>query len=473
MEYFPGAHNILIERPHFIDQSINIHGRERPTGLQLLLGASIPEAAHDSSARYPPPRCHPHTRQDYFHELNQWVSGDVRPDEHIFLLKGPGGVGKSAIAQSYAEALGPKLGAAVFLSRSERRDDPNLLITSLAYQLAVKQASYGNILDHKIQRDPTLLKKSIPQQFHDLIVSPLQDLQARGEEVVECVIIIDGLDECADENAQEDIVKIIAQSVETQTTPFFWFFLTRLEPNLISIFNHPNVKHLCLQREITVSRDIDSQIKWFLTDRLSEVGRRHGLALPWPSEKDIEALVELSAGLFIYANSVVLFVDQRDSYGPESQLRAVLHLKARPVDHNGNHPLSKLDAFYMLVLQRVPASILRPVQWILLATSLKMPKLVGWDLPHFLGLSEPQFQRACQVLHPVMMVDGHSIRFYHESFLDFMTDPARSKDYCIWGDPANTLRADLFRRLNKIHTRDESDRESGSEYTMIRSMSTS
>ncbi len=269
--------------------------------------ASIPGAAHDSSERYPPPICHPGTREDFIERLVEWGLNTDNQAKRITWMKGPAGVGKSAIAQSCAQALHSKqrLGATFFFSRPNHRDDPEKFFTTLASQLAGKHDAYGSHLDRGIYRDPDLIKKALPHQFHDLFITPFTD-PAILEEVGERVIIVDGLDECARREAQVDIIKIVAESVRAGTTPFLWIFLSRLEPKIVKTFDLPDVKSVTQRFDLPVSRELDQQILRYLADTLQEIGRDHDLPLPWPSEREVWALVDFSAGLFACAHAVVL-----------------------------------------------------------------------------------------------------------------------------------------------------------------------
>ncbi|KXN81914.1 hypothetical protein AN958_03351 [Leucoagaricus sp. SymC.cos] len=97
--------------------------------------------------------CHPGTRVDYIDSLTKW---DRNPDDHpnkrITWVEGSAGVGKSAIAQSSADALGDDLDATFFFSRYNRREDPKRFFTTIAYELAVrlKLSRYGILLDEAI-----------------------------------------------------------------------------------------------------------------------------------------------------------------------------------------------------------------------------------------------------------------------------------------------------------------------------------
>lgn len=499
---FENARDFALNNPHFVDNSqsiTNIHNMAIATvsgqlfyislvfqaltfvtqGLGILLKASIPEAAHDSSARHPPPLCHPGTREVYISRILSWAGAgndtdsnddgtnpaeaNSTPTERVLWLHGLAGVGKSAIAQSCAEALSSavnavrRLGAAFFFSGHNSRDDANKLFTTIAYQLASQIEELGIILEEKIRRDPTLVNKVPSQQFSEFIVHPLKELKGRGREVAELVIIIDGLDECSESTAQQTIIEIVAASVREQSTPFRWIILSRPEPHIVSTFKSPLVQPLYFDLDLPVSRDVDNDIFRYLSDELSTVRREHGLPASWPSDKEIGVLVELSAGLFIYAATVVRFVRQENSSGPEDQLRLVLNLSslARSRSDADEHPLSELDEFYRLIMRRIPSKVLPTTLQILLIASLPTGVRSPDKSAFILGLSESQFRNACRPLYSVMEIgNGDSITFYHASFSEFLKDERRSKEFWLMrgGDGcAGIVRRHMLTILNDVH----------------------
>ncbi len=92
-----------------------------------------PGADVDSSARYPPPQCHPGTREWLTKKIEEWLFDEQRKWDLLWLY-GPAGVGKSAVAQTIAEYSleNGRLGAAFFSRTNDRSDYARLWIT-IAY----------------------------------------------------------------------------------------------------------------------------------------------------------------------------------------------------------------------------------------------------------------------------------------------------------------------------------------------------
>lgn len=387
-------------------------------------------------------------------------------------MRGPAGVGKSAVAQTCAEALGDKLGATFFFSRPNERDDPNRFLPTISYQLAMKHEGYRRIIGITMHNNPSLVAKSIRQQFHDLFVVPLRQLEAENNQFEKKVIIIDGLDECEGNEVQRDIVEIVAGSVQVGTTPFLWAFFSRPETHIVAIFTSLTISSLVFHLELPVTREIDHEIAQYLSDELEEVRKENQLPLPWPTKKDIGTLVKLSAGLFIYAATIVRFIREPDSLSPEDQLAAVLSLVRRP-SHSwsgSEHPLLELDLFYTMIMQRIPPRVLQTTQKVLLVAVVAPSGRDAIENANLLGLSEIQLLSACRGLRSVLSITEHHpapsagrsqgrefrIRCYHASFMDFLGDPTRSKQYCAlsW---ATALRNELLDKLTLAHENDSGE----------------
>ncbi|KAF5346264.1 hypothetical protein D9756_011268 [Leucocoprinus leucothites] len=446
-EMFHKAQGVTIHNPQFIDAS------HADSGLKELFKYSMPDAFHDSGARYPPPKCHLGTRKDYIDLITDWALGKSDRKEPILWMRGPFGIGKSAVAQSCAEALESmnKLTATLFFSRSNAgRKDPGRVFPSIAYQIATICPSFRKIINNRMIEDPALATKSLSTQFKELLVCPLSQVDDAKSGLQECVVIMDGLDECRGTAEQREIIRIIAASVDKHTTPFRWFITSRPEDPIIRTMNSPAVSPVCSRIELPVSRAIDHQILVYLTDEFKLIREDHGLPQSWPSEEVLALLVERGAGLWIYVATIVRFVKDENSFGPEDQLCIVLKFaKDVSAKVRSDNPLAEMDFFYTLIMERLPPKVKATVQQILLACSLSdKPK----NIANALCLSAEQFCSACASIRSVMELQGSdlesmNIKFYHTSFLDFMKDPQRSKDLCI---DLNRCRQALLEWLHKV-----------------------
>ncbi|KAF5360810.1 hypothetical protein D9756_005191 [Leucocoprinus leucothites] len=449
-EMFNQAQNVTISNSQFIDCSPADSG----IGLKRLLKHSMPDAFYNSSARYPPPKCHLGTRNDCIALITSWAQGQSDRQEPILWMRGPFGIGKSAVAQSCAEALAPidKLAATLFFSRSNPdRDDPQRVFTSIAYQIAVKCPPFREIVNRRMIDDPALPTMSLSTQFEHLLVRPLRSVNVPQSSLEGYTVIIDGLDECRGTAEQCEIIRVIAASAHNRTTPFRWFITSRPEDFIIRTMHSVPVSPVLYCIELPVSRVIDHEILLFLTDELKKVREEHGLAESWPSEGALALLVERGAGLWIYVATMVRFIKDENSYGPEDQLRIVLEFAKKVSAKVGvDNPLAEMDSFYTLIMQRVPPKVRTTVRKILLLNFLSPLGLN--PIAGALFLSVNQIRRACASIQSVMTV-GDDIEFYHTSFLDFMTDPQRSGELCILNDFLMRWRQELLMWLHEVCSR--------------------
>ncbi|KAJ3552469.1 hypothetical protein NP233_g12876 [Leucocoprinus birnbaumii] len=457
---FYKARNFTIKSAHFNELSLV------GLGLKDLLKNSMPDAFHDSAARYPPPKCHLGTRKEYIKQITDWALGEAAEHKELVLwMRGPFGIGKTAVAQSSAEALKPinKLLATLFFSRSNLdRDDPRRVFPSIVYQITTLCKQFAIIVDTRIREDLTLTTKSLATQFEELIVIPLSQIDAVANGLEGRVIIIDGLDECRGIPEQCEIIRIITASARNGTTPFRWFITSRPEDPIIRTMNTAPISSVVYRIELPVSRSIDHEILLFLTDEFMKVRESHSLPDSWPSDEVLALLVEHGAGLWIYVATIVRFVNDENSLGPEDQLAIVLRFigdvsnKVEP-----NNPLEEMDHFYTLIMQRIPLKIRTIVQKILLIHSIGYDAVLAAKI---LCLSVEQLRRCCASIQSVAELRGSlddydlELHFYHASFMDYLTRSTRSGELCIHGEFLIQCRKALLEWLAFVysHTTDSS-----------------
>ena len=69
-----------------------------------------------------------------------------------------------------------------------------------------------------------------------------------------------------------------------------------------------------------------------------------------------------------------------------------------------------------------------------------------------------EFYSSCGFLQSVLFLkpdeNRHNIEhihYYHASFVEYMKDRRRSKDFCIYGDVVQELYQEMIQRLNDVH----------------------
>jgi hypothetical protein len=422
--------------------------------MNKLMGHSIRGVELDSSERDPPPRCHPGTRISILEESARFFQ-DPKPPERILWLYGPAGVGKSAIVQTVAESLkslrerpgsdaNHSLGAVIFFSRPNQRDDPKLVFTSIAYQLAARYPFYRQYIARELSNDPMMLDQSIPEQFRRLIGRPFGD-QGLYHEPGSLVIMLDGLDECNLEREQVNIVLLISQfAVSHPSVPLLWLISSRPEPHLRDVFLRIDVLPSYRKQEVPVdSTESCRDVERYLWRSFAGIRQRHpdhfSENTSWPTASQFLVVCTAASGLFAFAAAIVRFISDAECGSPISQLEEVLLVidkKENKGDRPRINPFSTLDALYTRVLSSVPETIL-PTTVRILQQLLCMPHSPFTDLANFLGLAQHEAYIALQKLHSILfipsphLVQGEKIRAYHASFTDFLRDDARSGRFCI------------------------------------------
>jgi hypothetical protein len=375
-------------------------------------------------------RCLSGTRESTFRDIMNWAKNPQ--DQPVFWLNGLAGTGKSTIAQTFSETANDDdiLGASFFCSRDylDRKELKNIFPT-LAYQLACRYHRFRDHLIKAIKRDPSVAHNSLISQLRSLIVDPLA---ATG---ISCVIIIDALDECIDDQPASAILSVLGRLVSK--LPLVKFFITgRPEPRIRSGFRLPLLEpftQIFLLHEVA-SASVEGDIRLYLTEKLGVMAkRRSGLDLPepWPSDEDITVLVRKSSGLFIFASTVVRFIES-EHHEPRERLRLIVS-KTNDTSHEG---VSGVDSLYSRVLCDAFSgvgedTVFVNLKRILSAVVVALNPLSRDGLVQLLNIDSALISTTLRHLHSVILVpaDGsEKIRVFHKSFPDFLQDPYRCPD---------------------------------------------
>ncbi|KAJ2922309.1 hypothetical protein H1R20_g14785, partial [Candolleomyces eurysporus] len=402
---------------------------------------TAPNALHDSKYRFDPPKCDEDTRVEVIEELMGWIQDRESP-QRLLCMTGAAGSGKSALQQTVAEECsGLDILASTFFfsSTDPTRNTVSAVIPTIAYQLGSNNPALREAISATITKDPLIFEKSLKTQMKKLIVSPIEDFSRDVSKpelaILPYAILIDGLDECTDEQRQAELLATIDDCLlQNGALPFRVFISSRPEWAIRSALEdtghlHQRAYHIQLSDQYDASGDI----RRALWRKLRDIGRRscdpRARSLSWPSNEDIETLVANASGQFIYAATVIKFVSERRS-SPVDRLRTVLTWT--PKDRA--QPFAALDLLYTSIVSAAKEAYeaAHPDRDFLLLfseiTGLEdnahrglisdLRSLVTIDLVLFPELGDPEGFRE------VLFV-------YHKSFPDFLDTESRSKSFFI------------------------------------------
>ncbi|KAJ3560378.1 hypothetical protein NP233_g10877 [Leucocoprinus birnbaumii] len=441
--FFTGASNFAINSMNIMANDSRQDFEESKIVIQRLVEKGAPAAIYNSAYRAYPPRCHEDTRQSIRADVVAWTTDPKRLRRMRWYL-GPAGVGKSAIAESAAEALAllRRLGATFCFSRPGKVDDPDTVIPTLVYQLATKNALYKRLITEVLGSDPLILDMNRATQFKALILEPFTIVAKKNESLQPLLVIIDGLDECRDTKAQCELIDLIRSEVErSEDIPLLWMVLSRPEWHLKSTFANVDRPVPCQQIEILIDDDeARRDVKCLFSSGLAAVRDEYGLLASWPPQEQLNVILERASGHLGFASFILRFMrDEVVSDGPTERFRlCVKAVSGLGLGSGTSNPLESLDNIYQQILSSVPPSHLPHTMRILGFSILYSGhKLSVRNQATFLGIPQDFFYQYLQRLHsvinipkPVQAVEA-SIRLYHASFSDFLRDPARSHDFCL------------------------------------------
>ncbi|KXN85976.1 hypothetical protein AN958_10647 [Leucoagaricus sp. SymC.cos] len=336
---------------------------------------------------------------------------------------GQAAIGKSAVAQTMAEEFAEMgcLGASFFFSRPNRRDDPDTLIPTLAYQLAFNLPRYKRAITERLGGDPTILHKHHRILFEKLISEPLRDLMAQNHPIVSSplVIIIDGLDECRDKEAQLEFIELFSKAGHL---PLLWLVTSRPEYHLKSFLSHPNFYATCVREDISIDdEEAQRDVQRLLRSRFENIRQQYEDRLDpdWPSQEHVRLISAVALGHLGFTDSLLRFIGDKEYANPRGQLEVCLRfIGGNGLRPGALNPLHALDLVYHRILSDIPANYLEMMVDIL-ALIILYPNddLCAQDVANFFSLELDVFYTSLQWMYSVLSIPdpskAHEARLQH------------------------------------------------------------
>ncbi|KAJ3527250.1 hypothetical protein NMY22_g9862 [Coprinellus aureogranulatus] len=411
------------------------------SALEFLMKYTAIGALHNSDERCDAPKCHAETRVAVQQEIISWIRHGAR---NVMWMTGPAGTGKTAIAGSVAESCKEMglLAASFFFSsfaRSRDRRSKRFLIATLVYQILQHDSmeDLGKRILAAIVKHPAIFQTRLKDQLEELVLEPLRESHRLGTETSlwPKVILIDGLDEVEPdeievEGAQSglqadkdrihsEILSVLTHAAKDPAFPFRVLIVSRPERVIEECFNQTRMQVITEKIFLDAKYDPDSDIALFLRSQFAQIRHRYNLPQTWPTEDAIQSLVRNASGQFIYAATVIRYV--QDNKGlPQAQLDRVLELRT-PTPGDGSNPFAALDALYRRILICSPNPQLAQ-KWLRLIRNISEVPALYWRL--FLESAPGEGEYLLSALSSLVSIPSPHDRnsayeFYHKSFWDF------------------------------------------------------
>ena len=335
-----------------------------------------------------------------------------------------------------------KLAASFFFSRNASgRDNETRFISTIVYQLVLAIPEIKDAVNKSLQDDPLLLSRSLHVQAESLITKPLNDLLASSSENSfqpprPRLIIVDGLDECGQAKNQRYVLDVLSTVTRDLIYPLLFFVASRPEQVIHDSFSEESMCSIitCVRVAVDNTYKANTDIERFLRSKFREIIMNHpsGADIPgrWPSNTDIWRLVERSSGQFIYASTVVKFVEST-CHLPQERLEVVFGLDTPEI----STPFAELDALYTQILSTVIQieKALDIFMVLLLFRQLHpRPDLLDWFCSYRAGQTRAILSNLHSILYVPPKEDKKGeIRILHASLSDFLLDAKRSGRFFI------------------------------------------
>ena len=372
--------------------------------------------------------CTVNTRKEILNTLQVWASDNVTTK--VYWLNGMAGTGKTTIAYSFSEILEQMefLGGTFFASHLRvDTSDARCIIPTISLQLAKYLPSFGSLILEVVKNNPTCSSWRIAKQFLNFIVIPLTAACRENRVVVVPVIVLDALDECSDQSLVAELLDVILG--HSKSLPVKFFITSRPEIVVKKSFGYSSDHSNLILHEVgkeIVKADIELYVKAYL---VGEHNRPN-----WPSEAEVESLVNMFGTLFIYAATVCKYISQRGGSSMPQRLSDVVNFTLEMT----SGLTTQLDVLYERILnaaytfanQREKSNI----QMVLMAIVYAYNPLSMTGISALVKIPIEQIQAALSSLHSLIHIPSQNpdvpISIFHTSFFDFISNQSSfSKHY--------------------------------------------
>lgn len=408
-------------------------------------------------------KCMPGTRTDVFDTITTWLDDPAAPN--IFWLTGSPGAGKSAIASTLVGQLlaQGRLGSFIaFKQGNTNLSDATAVWRTVASDLArypapsksakfhgqIRTALLEVLKDNKIDPGST----DIELQFQSLIEEPFKTCV--GLEFP--VVVMDALDECGQGQSLQWKVLLKTMKKWSTLSPPVKIFITARSYHSIEAVLGPVSQCIALATGEHVTAVASHDIYQYLEGQIKDniVAFNPKLPPDWPGPEVLDKLTAKAAGLFIWARTVLIFLEAGDA---SSRLDLVLSDKDN--EQNEVKLYQSVNQLYSTILEFSfqNATTKEITGFRLIAGTLAILRIpVDKDtLVHLLPetMADSTIDYILNQLQPVLNRinpgDPDVLDFCHLSFVEYLTDQAQKPFYIDSANQNHMLASSCLQVMNK------------------------
>ena len=395
------------------------------------------------------------TRVELLDKINSWIKDRSSPN--IFLLTGGPGTGKSTIARTIAEtyATTDELATYIFFTRG-KADTKATVTNTVIRTIACNIASYNSQITHTIHSTLKAMgnRPFLPSYtlFDKLLLIPLKN----NEMPKTIVIVLDALDECGSLYEQIQLARLFRDKFRILPSNIRFFVTSRPEHQIVSILSplssigqscccvHEKLDH----KSESSRKDVTEYIRYNLEDMRNR--RLLRVVRDWPWDENIAKLGRAADGLFIWAATVIEFIDG-PGQGRRDRLRYLLSDTRR----------INLDTLYSTIFENCVnlENVLRKEQFSRVVSLILFGRtpMLDVEIDKFLDIKEGTTKDVLRYSRSLIDYEPGCftpIQIHHISLYDYLISPTTAES--VWFIDADTEKKRLALRcleLMKRHLR--------------------
>ena len=350
------------------------------------------------------------TREWVFSKVENWLD-DRNSQNRVMVICGNAGMGKSVISAVVCKKMqvaGRLCGSHFIQHNNVRYRKPQLMLQSLACHMCHALPEFKQALVEKLSRNTgkDLNDMGVEELFALLFKEPLSSVGDPGRNML---IVIDGLDE-SDYRDRNELLEVIANHFCKLPMWIRFLVTSRPERNIAKILRHLQPFQLEAEDEQN-----QNDIKRFIGKKLECIPEAEN------TNDIVEYLVEKSEGLMLYANFLLLYIEENPSVLKQGDEKGNLPLGISSVYHRY---FKRLESELMTELGIKEDSFLNFLS--ALAASIE-PLPIDFASRLLLSsttakVSKRKLLKAINSVSSLLPVRGDRLQIFHKSIKDWLTD---------------------------------------------------